>query len=126
MDGSRWTARKNGMAMERWMARLCRDGQLAMDSSAKWTAWQWTARDGQLGAMDGLALDGLAMAGYGLAIKRWTARQCRNGGLGDVANDGSRLTNARDGRLGDKAMDSSAMDSLAMDGLAIKRWTAWG
>ena len=58
---------------------------------------QWTACDGQLGAMggsamDGLAMDGLAMNvygwamdGYDLAIKRCTARQCHNGGLGDDA-----------------------------------------
>jgi hypothetical protein len=76
------------MAMERWAARRCRNKQLAMDSSVQWTAWQLTARDGHLGAMDGLAMDGFAMDGYGLAIKRWTARQCRNGGLGDVAMDG--------------------------------------
>jgi hypothetical protein len=44
----RWMARdeqivKNGLAMEQWTARQCRDGRLAMDSSAQWTAWQWTA-----------------------------------------------------------------------------------
>ena len=69
-------------------------------------------------------MDGLAMDGYGLAIKGWTARQCCNGGLGDVAKDSSRLTTACDGRLGDKALDGSAMDGLAMDGSAFKRWTA--
>ena len=113
------------MAMEQWRARRCRDGQLAMDSSAQWTAWQWTARDRHLGAMDGLAMDGLVMDGYGLAIKRWMAWQCRNGGLGDVLTDGSRWMTARDRRLGDIALDGSATDSLAMDSLAIKRWTAW-
>jgi hypothetical protein len=102
---------KNGMAMKRWMARQCRDGQLAIDCSAQWTAWLWTAHVGLLSAMDGLAMDGLAMDGYGLAIKRWTARQCRIGGLGDVAMDGSRWRTARDGRLGDKALDGSSMDS---------------
>jgi hypothetical protein len=65
------------------------------------------------------------MDGYGLAIKRWTVRQCHNGGLGNVTMDGSRWMTARDSPLGDKALDGSAMDSLAMDGLAIKRRTAW-
>ena len=37
------------------------------------------ACDGQLGAMDGLAMDGLEMDGS--AIKRWMARQCRDGQL---------------------------------------------
>ncbi len=123
----RWTAHdgqlaKNGMAMERLSARQCRDGQLVIDCSAKWTAWQWTAHVGLLGAMDGLAMDCLAMDGYGLAIKCWTARQCHNGGLGYVAMDGSRCRTARDGQLGDKALDGSA--GLAMDSLAIKRWMA--
>ena len=75
--------------------------------------------------MDVLALDGLVMDGYGLAIKRWTARQCCNGGLDDVAMDGSRWMTACDRPLGDKALDGSALDSLAMDSLAIKCWTAW-
>jgi hypothetical protein len=75
--------------------------------------------------MDGLAMDGLAMAGHGLAIKRWTARQCCNGGLGDVVKDGSRWMTARDRLLSNKALDSLAMDGLAMDSLAIKRWAAW-
>jgi hypothetical protein len=54
MDSStmqRWTACnacdeqivKNGLAMEQWTARQCRDGRLTMDSLAQWTAWQWTA-----------------------------------------------------------------------------------
>jgi hypothetical protein len=59
MDGLRWTARKKRL------------GDGAMDGK---TMLRWTARDGQLGAMDGLAMDGLTMDGYGLAIKRWTAR----------------------------------------------------
>ncbi len=41
-------------------------GVVAMDGS------RWTARDGQLSAMDSLAMDGLALDGS--AIKRWTAR----------------------------------------------------
>jgi len=45
MDDDSGLLVKNGLEMERWMAKQCRDGQLTMDSSAKWTAWQWTARD---------------------------------------------------------------------------------
>jgi hypothetical protein len=97
MDGSRWTAREK------------RHGDGAMDGK---TMSRWTAHVGLLGTMDGLAMDGLAMDGYGLAIKRWTARQCRNGGFGNVAMDGSRWRTARDGRLGDKALDASSMGSL--------------
>jgi hypothetical protein len=62
-----------------------------MHISAQWTAWQWTARDGQLGAMDGLAMDGLAMEGNSLAISA--------------------------GRLGNVAMEDSAMSRwTALDG----------
>jgi hypothetical protein len=59
MDGSRWTAQ------EKWL------GDGAMDGLAM---LRWTARNGQLGAMDSSAMDGLEMDGYGSVIKHWTAR----------------------------------------------------
>jgi hypothetical protein len=123
-----WTAHDGQLTKTawRWSGGLLID--VAMDNRngqlGKWTAWQWTACDGQLGAIYHLALDGLAMDSYGLAIKCWTARQCHNGGLGNVAMDSSRWMTACNRRLSDKALDSLAMDGLAMDGLAIKHWMA--
>jgi hypothetical protein len=65
---------------------------------------RWIAHNGQLGAMDGLAMDSLG----------WIARH--NGRLGNGRLGDGRLW-LGDGHLwlGDKALD----------GLAIKRWTAF-
>jgi hypothetical protein len=78
MDGLRWTAPK------KWL----HDG--AMDGSAM---SRWTAHDGQLSPIDGLAMDGLAMDGYGLAITCWTARRCLDVQL--AMDNGSRWTARR-------------------------------
>jgi len=68
---------------------------------------QWTAKNGRLG--NGRLGDGQLRykALDGSAIKLCTAQRCRNGGLDDAAMDSSRWTTARDGRLGDKALDGS-------------------
>ena len=55
MDGSRWTARRNGWLGNGWL------GDKALDSLEikRWTAWR--CRDGQL-------------VMYGFEMERWTAR----------------------------------------------------
>jgi hypothetical protein len=63
-----------------------------------------TAKNGRLG--NGWLGDGQLCnkAQVGSAnLMNW---QCCNGGLGDVAIDSSQWTTARDGQLGDKALDS--------------------
>ena len=85
---------------------------------------RWTAWQCRDGRLGDVAMAMVGLAMDGLAIKRWTSRQCRNRWLGNVVMNSSRWTTACNGRLGDKALDGSAMDSLAMDGSGIKRWTA--
>ncbi len=83
--------------------RTARNGRgLAMDGSA---IKHWTANNGRLG--NGRLGDGKLCdkALDGSAMKRWMAGQCCNGGHDDVAIDSSQWTRARDGQLGDKALD---------------------
>ncbi len=64
-----------------------------------------TAKNGRLGNVrlgDGQLCD---KALEGLAIRRWTARGCHNGGLGNAAMDSLQWTTACDGRLGNNALD---------------------